>query len=116
MRIRLVRRPGQFGTKPYVAKYGTNLVCVRYRYDRQTWKRYKTVEIIVEETAWMPTYRSDTLVMVKVARTERQIQKQLRVAGATWDPELLLWELPYGECCRIPRTILSADYPAGNND
>lgn len=95
MRIRLVRRPGQFGTKPLVAKYGKSLVCVRYRYDRQTKKRYKTAEIIVEEVEWTPTYPDDTAVMIKIARTERHLQKLLREAGALWYQRLLMWELPY---------------------
>lgn len=52
MRVRLVRRPGQHGTRAYVEQYGDRLVCVRYRYDEGTRRRYKTVEIIVEEGAW----------------------------------------------------------------
>ena len=70
-------------------------MCVRYSYDRQTKKRYKTAEVIVEEVEWIPTYPDDTAVMVKIARTERNLQKQLREAGALWHPRLLMWELPY---------------------
>lgn len=54
MRVRLVRRPGQHGTRAYVERYGNRLVCVRYRYDTAAGRRYKTVEIIVEEAPWAP--------------------------------------------------------------
>lgn len=54
MRVRLVRRPGQHGTRAYVEQYGDRLICVRYRYDEAARRRYKTVEIIVEEAPWSP--------------------------------------------------------------
>jgi len=37
-----------------LAKYGDYLVRIRYHYDRQPKKRYKTVELIIEETNWVP--------------------------------------------------------------
>lgn len=57
MRVRLVRRPGQPGTRAYAEQYGDRLVCVRYRYDEAARRRYKTVEIIVEEAEWAPAAR-----------------------------------------------------------
>ena len=77
---------------------------VRYRYDRPTKKRYKTAEIIVEEVAWTPTYSADTRVVLKIAQTERLLQKQLRGAGAQWNPRLLLWELPYATVVALQLT------------
>ncbi len=47
MRTRAKLRPGQRGTKRWLARYGEQLVRVRYRYDAQQCKRYTTVEIIV---------------------------------------------------------------------
>jgi hypothetical protein len=35
-------------------KYGSRLVSVRYRYDEPMRKRYKTIELIVEEADWTP--------------------------------------------------------------
>lgn len=46
--------PGQKGTKRLHEQYEERLLCVRYRYDDQLHKRLKTVELIVEETAWTP--------------------------------------------------------------
>lgn len=54
MRVRLVRRPGQHGTREYLEEYGDRLVCVRYRYDAAAGRRYKTIEIIVGEAPWAP--------------------------------------------------------------
>ena len=53
MEIRLTLKPGQKGTKKLVAEYGERLVCVRYRYDEARRKRFKTVELIVEEQEWL---------------------------------------------------------------
>ena len=49
MRTRLHLKPGQKGTKQLLAQYGDTLVCVRYRYDEQRKKRFKTVELIVAQ-------------------------------------------------------------------
>jgi len=49
MRTRLTLQPGQSGTKELVEQYGDRLVCVRYRYDATRRRRFKTVELIVEE-------------------------------------------------------------------
>lgn len=46
--------PGQNGAKKLQVQYGERLLCVRYRYDRQLCKSYKTVELIIEEAAWTP--------------------------------------------------------------
>ncbi|MGM0418690.1 MAG: hypothetical protein ACQEQS_08210 [Thermodesulfobacteriota bacterium] len=54
MRTRLHLKPGQRGTKRLSEKYGEQLVCVRYRYDDATKKRYKTVELIVDVAEWSP--------------------------------------------------------------
>jgi len=50
MKTRLVLKPGQRGTKRLVKKYGSALVCVRFRYDAETRQRLKTVELIIEKT------------------------------------------------------------------
>ncbi|MGC8801922.1 MAG: hypothetical protein C0184_10215 [Chloroflexus aggregans] len=59
MRTRLKLKPGQRGTKKLQALYGDRLICVRYRYDAENGRRLKTIELIVEEKAWMPRDRTD---------------------------------------------------------
>ena len=54
MEIKATLSPGQNGTKSLLKQYGDQLVCVRYRYDKSRQKRYKTVELIVEEKDWIP--------------------------------------------------------------
>ena len=53
-RVRLSSKPGQPGTKSLVAQYGERLVCVRYRYDAQKRRRFKTVELIVDSRSGVP--------------------------------------------------------------
>ena len=53
-RVRLHLKPGQKGTKQLLAQYGDRLICVRYRYDAQRKKRFKTVELVVAERDWEP--------------------------------------------------------------
>ena len=47
-------KPGQPGTKCLVAQYGARLVCTRYCYDAEQRKRFKTDELIIEESLWQP--------------------------------------------------------------
>jgi hypothetical protein len=54
MKTRLILKPGQRGTKGLAEKYGDDLLCVRFRYDVKLRQRLKTVELIVERTAWTP--------------------------------------------------------------
>lgn len=55
MRTRLIRQPGQPRTKKLVEQYGAELVCVRHRHDDELGKRYKTVELIIEEAPCAPS-------------------------------------------------------------
>ncbi|GBD97048.1 hypothetical protein BMS3Abin06_01944 [bacterium BMS3Abin06] len=50
MQTKLTLLPGQSGTKKLLRQYGDQLICVRYCYDDYHKKRYKTVELIIEET------------------------------------------------------------------
>jgi len=54
MRTRLTLYPDQCRAKQLLAQYGNRLVCVRYRYDEQRKRRFKTAEVIVEERVGTP--------------------------------------------------------------
>ncbi len=98
MKTRARLNPGQNGTKRFVEKYGDSLVCVRYRYDAQNGKQYKTVEIIVSESNWTPPpakYPDSALVSLKIGIKETALQEQLRAVGGRWDREKKLWFVPY---------------------
>lgn len=101
MKTRLRLKPGQNGTRKLAQQYGDRLVCVRYRYDERTQRRYKTVEIIVDEVPWTPAERKPVVsrdkyspVLVRVRYEERELRERIKAAGAHWDPERLLWLLP----------------------
>ncbi|MBI1766160.1 MAG: hypothetical protein HYR56_32555 [Acidobacteria bacterium] len=96
--------PGQKGAKRLHEQYGERLYCMRYRYDHQLRKRYKTVELIVEETAWTPPpprYTPATLVGVRVEFAEAELQRQVKQAGGKWNPARKLWELRYDQACKL---------------
>jgi len=111
MRTRLVRRPGQHGTKDLVDRYGDRLVCVRYRYVSIEKKRYKTVELSVEVVDWSPPLAPDTIVSLRVALHERDLQHSIRAAGGTWHRSRRVWELRYDQAMALGLTdrIVTAD-------
>jgi hypothetical protein len=97
-RIRLTLHPTQDGAKGLRAEYGERLVCVRYRYDTQKHKRYKTVELVVAEEKWTPPTRttaSEQIGAIRVSAPERTIQQQVKRAGGQWDSQRGVWILRY---------------------
>ena len=98
MRILLHLKPGQKGTKQLLTQYGDRLVCVRYRYDTQRKKRFKTVELIVAEREWEPPpprFAADTIVGVHVGFAEVEVREQVKQAGGKWNRRRKVWELRY---------------------
>jgi len=102
MKTKLVLKPGQHGTIKWTGKYGDKLVAVRYRYDRVKHKKYKTIELIVEESEWIPEVfnkgrgisPSDRLG-IRVEAYEKALRKKVKNAGGIWRPRQKLWELSY---------------------
>jgi hypothetical protein len=104
MRTRLTLRPSQDGAKQLRAQYGDRLICVRYRYDDQQKKRYKTVELIVEENRWEPPScppKGHTMVWVRIALLEAEVRQQMKGAGGKWHPQRRLWELRYDQAIAV---------------
>lgn len=104
-RTRLKLNPGQRGTKKLLAKYGDKLVCVRYRYDEQTKKRYKTVELIEDVVDWEPpkanVIADQTIVEIQIDWSEGELREQVKSAGGHWNPERKVWRLPCGEVAAL---------------
>lgn len=90
MRTRLTLTPGLPGTKALLAEYGEQLICVRYRYDAERRKRYKTVELIVDEVPWYP---AGAVLGLQVAPEETALQAQVEAAGGRWNPLRKVWEI-----------------------
>ncbi len=98
MRVRLHLEPGQKGTKQLLAQYGDRLICVRYRYDAQRKKRFKTVELVVAERNWeppRPPLAHDQIVALRVAFAEVAVRERVKQAGGQWNPDRKVWELRY---------------------
>ena len=100
MRTLLHLKPGQKGTKQLLAQYGDRLVCVRYRYDTQRKKRFKTVEIIVAERDWdppAPRFTVDTIVGVRVGFAEADMRDRVKQAGGKWNRSRKVWDMRYDQ-------------------
>ena len=95
MQARSKLKPGQRGTHKLLEQYGQKLFCVRYRYDEARKKRYKTVELIIEETDWSPTIKADKKVAIQIERQEYELQRLIKQAGGKWHPEQRVWHLSY---------------------
>ena len=52
MEVKATIKPGLNGIKKYLQQYGDQLVCVRYRYDKQRNRRQTIVKLIVDEQDW----------------------------------------------------------------
>jgi hypothetical protein len=90
-----------------VEEYGPKLVCVRYRYDDARKKRYKTVELIVEEVDWIPRPPRPAptdLVHIRVAYSEGATRHAIKLLGGTWQPPTKTWRLAYAAAVALRLT------------
>ncbi len=78
-------------------QYGDKLVCVRYRYDETLQKRFKTIELVVDEAPWKPEPANDHIVFITVKWNEKTVQEQVKKAGGRWDKGKRIWKLRYGK-------------------
>jgi len=95
VRTRLTLLPGQNGTRKMVDKYGQKLVAVRYRYDAEQRRRFKTVELIEEILPWAPpvTAAPPGPVYLSIGYEELAVRQAVKEAGGKWDPQRRLWQL-----------------------
>jgi len=117
-RVRLHLKPGQKGTKQLLAQYGDRLICVRYRYDAQRKKRFKTVELIVAERDWQPSrprFAHDQIVGLRVAFADVAVRDRVKQAGGTWNPERRVWQLRYDRVVALGLNGRIVDEPASNS-
>jgi hypothetical protein len=97
MEIKATLAPGQNGTKQLLKKYGDQSVCVRYRYDKVHQKRYKTVELIVDEQDWIPgvIIPVEKRVALKIGYGETDLRERIKGSGGYWNPDEKAWMLSY---------------------
>lgn len=92
--------PGEPGTKSAMNKYGEKLIYVRYRLDKKTRKKYKTVELIEDEIHKKhEKYRipMNKIIGIHVHIKEHHLRKIVKAAGGKWDFKKKVWLLPYQE-------------------
>ena len=83
--------PDAPGTKRLSERFGSVLVCVRYRVDAVAQRRYTTVELVVADGPLPPPPPAE--VYVRVAYEEIDLRKKVKAAGGEWCRERRLWRL-----------------------
>jgi hypothetical protein len=104
MRTLLSLKPGKKGTKQLLAQYGDRLLCVRYRYDPELRKRFKTVELVVAECHWVPRrprFYADQVVGVRIGFAERALRERAKQAGARWNSDQKVWQMRYSQAVAL---------------
>jgi len=110
METRLILSPGQNGTKKLVKQYGEKLVCVRYRYDKVRNRRYRTVELIVDEVSWHPKEavrngpahrKPSDRVGVRIDYHEVELREEVKAVGGIWRPKQKLLEMSYATAATL---------------
>ena len=94
-KTRIAKRlaPDQAGAKKLARRFGSALVCVRYRHDADRGLRYTTVELLVEQ-AQLPAHRAkNTVVFVHIRHIDRAVKVQALAAGATWNVQRQAWRM-----------------------
>lgn len=90
--------PGEPGTKKLLQIYGSDLVCVRYRYDHAKNKKWKTVELIVEQGLYKENtdrIHGNKTVDIEIEYEEINHRKAVKDAGGKWNKKNKRWQLPY---------------------
>ncbi len=90
--------PGKPGTMKLVEQYGDDLVCVRYRYDAEQHLKFKTIEVIIEQSPWDDHPRRiphNKTMYLRVKYGEVEIGRMIRDAGGKWNRHKRVWELAY---------------------
>lgn len=82
-------KPGNPGTRRLLQRYGADLLCVRYRVDHVTGKRFTTVELVVDERDGPAA----ATVWLRVGYGETELRRQIKEAGGVWDADRKLWRI-----------------------
>ncbi len=82
---------GSSGTSRWMTQFGSRLVCVRYREEPQTGRKFTTVELVVDERPPNKNAR----FLVKIEFHESGLRQRIREHGGKWDAQRELWILPY---------------------
>lgn len=84
--------PDQKGARRLAERFGDRLVCVRYRTDPESGRRFTTVEIVVEERT--PVARAPSQQLIRVGWKETELRDAIKASGGIWVPDRKLWRVP----------------------
>ena len=95
------------GTRYPLEQYGSQWVCVRYRYDEARRTRRKTRELLPPEVPWdnpAARLRAEEIVGLRIRVQETNLQHRIRLAGGKWNPIRRVWELRDDQTVRLQLT------------
>lgn len=84
--------PDQHGARRLAERFGDRLVCVRYRTDAASGRRFTTVELLVEER--QPAAPEPATALVRLNWNETELRRAIKAHGGVWLQERKLWRLP----------------------
>ena len=84
--------PDQKGALRLAERFGDRLVCVRYRTDSESGRRFTTAEIVIEERASIAPAPRHSLVRVGWKKTE--LRRAIKEMGGVWLHDRKLWQVP----------------------
>jgi hypothetical protein len=93
--------PGANGTKQWLERYGSELVCVRYRENAASGMQYKTVEVLVGERPIAARRTDQAQVLVRIGWAETKLRAAAMSAGAVLDDSTKLWRMPRGAATNL---------------
>lgn len=85
--------PGQPGSLKLLRRFGSALLCVRYRDDPASATRMVTAEVILE-TRPIPSAQRSSLVYIPLKPTEREVRMSACLMGAKWSESKHAWAMP----------------------
>ena len=86
--------PQQPGARKLAQRYGDALVCVRHRQDTDSFIRYTTVELLVEQAPIARRPPRPALLCVKLEIGDIEHRRLIIEAGGHWDAKARAWWLP----------------------
>ena len=75
-----------------------------YRDDKPRGKRYKTIELILEELPYAPLtpqLKPETLVRIDIGLSEVALRKKAKQVGGSWNRARPIWERRYGKAVEL---------------
>ncbi len=86
--------PDQKGTRRLTERFGERLVCVRYRTDPESGRRFTTVEIVVEERAPTLPQPAPAHKLIRIGWGENELRETIKAQGGIWVRDKKLWKVP----------------------